>query len=108
MRIVVTSVLGDEQAKALRFYIDVLGFVKKTDILVGEARWLTIVSPDNPGGTDLLLEPDQHPAAKPFKRARVDDSIPFTPFASMMCSTNPSGSAPWACDSCRLSRRWVR
>jgi catechol 2,3-dioxygenase-like lactoylglutathione lyase family enzyme len=81
MRIVVTSVLVDDQAKALRFYTDVLGFVKKTDIPLGEARWLTVVSPDDPGGTELLLEPDQHPAAGPFKRALVEDGIPFTSFA---------------------------
>ena len=81
MRINVTSVLVDDQAKALAFYTDVLGFVKKNDVPVGEHRWLTVVSPDDPEGTELLLEPDQHPAAGPFKRALVDDGIPFTSFA---------------------------
>ena len=81
MRINVTSVLVDDQAKALAFYTDVLGFVKKNDVPVGEHRWLTVVSPDDPDGTELLLEPDQHPAAGPFKRALVDDGIPFTSFA---------------------------
>jgi catechol 2,3-dioxygenase-like lactoylglutathione lyase family enzyme len=81
MRIVVTSVLVDDQEKALRFYTDVLGFVKKEDVPVGEARWLTVVSPDDPDGTELLLEPDGHPAAGPFKRALVEDGIPFTSFA---------------------------
>jgi len=81
MRIVVTSVLVDDQEKALRFYTDVLGFVKKEDIPLGEARWLTVVSPDNPEGTELLLEPDGRPAAKPFKQALVNDGIPFTMFA---------------------------
>jgi catechol 2,3-dioxygenase-like lactoylglutathione lyase family enzyme len=81
MRIVVTSVLVDDQEKALRFYTGVLGFVTKRDIPLGEARWLTVVSPDNPDGTELLLEPDQHPAAGPFKRALVEDGIPFTSFA---------------------------
>jgi catechol 2,3-dioxygenase-like lactoylglutathione lyase family enzyme len=81
MRIVVTSVLVDDQAKALRFYTDVLGFVKKTDIPMGEARWLTVVSPQDPDGTELLLEPDGHPAAAPFKAALVTDGIPFTSFA---------------------------
>jgi catechol 2,3-dioxygenase-like lactoylglutathione lyase family enzyme len=81
MRINVTSVLVDDQDKALRFYTEVLGFVKKTDIPVGEARWLTVVSPEDPEGTELLLEPDGHPAAGPFKRALVDDGIPFTSFA---------------------------
>ncbi len=81
MRITVTSVLVDDQAKALQFYTDVLGFVKKTDIPLGEARWLTVVSPDQPEGPELLLEPDGHPAAKPFKQALVEDGIPFTSFA---------------------------
>jgi catechol 2,3-dioxygenase-like lactoylglutathione lyase family enzyme len=81
VRIYVTSVLVDDQDKALAFYTDVLGFVKKTEIPLGEARWLTIVSPDHPNGTELLLEPDGHPAARPFKRALVEDGIPFTSFA---------------------------
>jgi catechol 2,3-dioxygenase-like lactoylglutathione lyase family enzyme len=81
MRINLTSVLVDDQAKALQFYTDVLGFVKKTDIPLGEARWLTVVSPQQPEGPELLLEPDGHPAAKPFKQALVEDGIPFTSFA---------------------------
>lgn len=80
MKIVVTSVIVDDQAKALTFYTDVLGFVKKHDIPMGESRWLTVVSPDDPDGTELLLEPDQHPAARPFKDALVADGIPFTSF----------------------------
>ena len=81
MRIVVTSVLVDDIAKAHRFYRDVLGFVTKNDIdLGGGARWLTVVSPDDPDGTELLLEPDGHPAAKPFKAALVEDGIPYTSF----------------------------
>jgi catechol 2,3-dioxygenase-like lactoylglutathione lyase family enzyme len=80
VRIVVTSVLVDDQEKALRFYTDVLGFVKKADIPMGEARWLTVVSPDDPDGTELLLEPDSHPAAGPFKAAMVEDGIPYTSF----------------------------
>ena len=81
MRINVTSVLVDDQEKALQFYTQVLGFVKKTEIPVGDARWLTVVSPENPDGTELLLEPDAHPAAGPFKQALVRDGIPFTSFA---------------------------
>src|ERR671919_569876 len=81
MRINVTSVLVDDQDKALRFYTEVLGFVKKTEIPLGEARWLTVVSPEETEGTELLLEPDAHPAAKPFKQALVADGIPFTSFA---------------------------
>jgi catechol 2,3-dioxygenase-like lactoylglutathione lyase family enzyme len=81
VRINLASVLVDDQDKAFRFYTEILGFVKKTDVPVGEARWLTVVSPDDPGGTELLLEPDRHPAAKPFKQALVDDGIPYTSFA---------------------------
>ena len=81
MRINVTSVLVDDQEKALRFYTDVLGFVKKTEIPLGDARWLTVVSPSEPDGVELLLEPDGHPAARPFKEALVADGIPYTSFA---------------------------
>jgi catechol 2,3-dioxygenase-like lactoylglutathione lyase family enzyme len=81
MRINVTSVFVDDQEKALAFYTDVLGFVKKTDLPAGEARWLTVVSPEAPDGVELLLEPDAHPAARPFKEALVGDGIPFTSFA---------------------------
>ena len=81
MRINVTSVLVDDQAKALAFYTDVLGFVKKTDLPAGGARWLTVVSPEAPDGVELLLEPDEHPAARPFKEALVADGMPFTSFA---------------------------
>jgi catechol 2,3-dioxygenase-like lactoylglutathione lyase family enzyme len=69
MRIHLTSVLVDDQEKALRFYTEVLGFVKKRDVPVGDARWLTVVSFEDPEGTELLLEPDGHPAAGPFKQA---------------------------------------
>lgn len=81
MRIALTSILVDDQEKALTFYTEVLGFVKKTEIPLGEARWLTVVSPEEPEGTELLLEPDGHPAAGPFKEALVEDGIPFTSFA---------------------------
>jgi catechol 2,3-dioxygenase-like lactoylglutathione lyase family enzyme len=80
MRIVVTSVLVDDQARAHRFYTDILGFVTRHDIDLGGARWLTVVSPEDPDGTELLLEPDGHPAAKPFKAALVEDGIPYTSF----------------------------
>ena len=81
MKITLTSVLVDDQAKALDFYTYVLGFKKKTDEPVGQHRWLTVVAPDDPNGVELLLEPDEHPAAKPFKAALVEDGIPFTSFA---------------------------
>ena len=81
MRIHLSSVFVDDQDKALRFYTQVLGFIKKTEIPLGEVRWLTVVSPDNPNGTELVLEPDDHPAVKPFKEALVGDGIPATSFA---------------------------
>jgi catechol 2,3-dioxygenase-like lactoylglutathione lyase family enzyme len=81
MKIYVTSVLVDDQEKALQFYTNVLGFVKKNDIPVGEARWLTVVSPENAAGPELLLEPDSHPAVGPFKEALAADGIPVTSFA---------------------------
>src|SRR3954447_18312669 len=81
MRINLTSVLVDGQAKALRFYTEVLGFLPKADFPLGEHRWLTVVSPEDPDGPELLLEPDRHPAVRPFKEALVGDGIPFTSFA---------------------------
>jgi catechol 2,3-dioxygenase-like lactoylglutathione lyase family enzyme len=80
MKITLTSVLVDDQEKALAFYTDILGFRKKTDVPLGVHRWLTVVSPSAPDGVELLLEPDEHPAAKPFKAALVEDGIPFTSF----------------------------
>jgi catechol 2,3-dioxygenase-like lactoylglutathione lyase family enzyme len=81
MRINLASVFVDDQVKALAFYTDVLGFEKKTDLPAGEARWLTVVSPEDPDGVELVLEPDGHPAVGPFKRALLADGIPFTSFA---------------------------
>ena len=80
MKITLTSVLVDDQDKALAFHTDVLGFLPKTEVPLGEHHWLTVVSPDEPEGVELVLEPDEHPAAKPFKAALVDDGIPFTSF----------------------------
>ncbi len=82
MRINITSVFVDDQDKALTFYTDVLGFVVKHDIPMGGTdRWLTVVSPQEPEGTELLLEPSGHPATGPFKTALFTDGIPFTQFA---------------------------
>lgn len=80
MRIVLSSVYVDDQDKALKFYTGVLGFVKKMDIPMGPHRWLTVVSPEDPEGTQLVLEPDGHPAVTPFKKALVADGIPLTSF----------------------------
>jgi len=79
-RIHVTSVFVDDQAKALAFYTDKLGFMAKTDEPAGEARWLTVVGPGEPDGTELLLEPNAHPAAKAYQEALVADGIPCTMF----------------------------
>ncbi|MDC0766109.1 VOC family protein [Streptomyces sp. HD] len=82
MKIHLTSVFVDDQAKALSFYTEILGFVKKYDVPVGEQdRWLTVVSPEEPGGTELLLEPARHPAAKTYRDTLVQDGIPLAQFA---------------------------
>jgi catechol 2,3-dioxygenase-like lactoylglutathione lyase family enzyme len=82
MRVSLASVLVDNQDKALAFYTGVLGFIKKVEVpLGGEFRWLTVVSPEEPDGTQVVLEPDAHPAAGPFKRALMEDGIPWTSFA---------------------------
>ena len=81
IKIVVTSILVDDQQKALSFYTEKLGFKKKNDIPLGEHSWLTVVAPGDPEGVELLLEPDSHPAARPFKQALVEDGIPYTSFA---------------------------
>ena len=81
MKINLASVLVDDQDKALRFYTEILGFTRKTELPLGTHRWLTVVSPEDPDGVELVLEPDEHPAAKPFKDALVQDGIPFTSFA---------------------------
>ena len=80
MRISLTSVFVDDQAKAERFYTDVLGFAKKFDFPVGEFRWLTVVSPEEPEGTQLVLEPDENPAAKAYKDAVYAQGIPVMTF----------------------------
>jgi catechol 2,3-dioxygenase-like lactoylglutathione lyase family enzyme len=81
MRIWVTSVFVDDQPKALDFYTGTLGFRKKAEVPLGESSWLTVVAPDDPDGVQLLLEPDQHPAARAAKAALVADGIPWTSFA---------------------------
>ena len=81
MKITLTSVFVDDQEKALRFYTDVLGFVAKNDLPMGEHRWLTVVSPDQPEGVELVLEPDEHPAARAYKQGLVADGIPYNSFS---------------------------
>ncbi|PZA22591.1 VOC family protein [Modestobacter versicolor] len=81
MKIAMTSIHVDDQDRALRFYTDVLGFVTKHDIPMGEHRWITVVSPEAPDGVELVLEPAGHPAVRPYTEALVADGIPFTAFA---------------------------
>lgn len=80
MKIKVTSVFVNNQEKALKFYTEVLGFVKKSDVSVGEYRWLTVVSPEQPDGVELLLEPNNNPAAKTYQQAIFQQGIPATAF----------------------------
>jgi glyoxylase I family protein len=80
MRIKLTSLMVDDQEKALRFYTDVLGFRTKSDIPVGEYRWITVTSPDGPDDLELALEPNANPAAKAFQDAMFRQSIPLAAF----------------------------
>jgi catechol 2,3-dioxygenase-like lactoylglutathione lyase family enzyme len=81
MRINLTNVFVEDQRKALAFYTEVLGFEKKVDVPLGDDAWLTVVSPEEPDGVQLLLEPSGHPAVGPFKHALVADGIPYASFA---------------------------
>lgn len=81
MKIKLSSVFVDDQEKALKFYTEVLGFVKSKDVPVGEYKWLTVVSPENPDGVELLLEPSDNPATQAFKKAIFEQGIPLTAFA---------------------------
>lgn len=81
MRICITSVFVADQAEALRFYTEILGFIVNDDVPLGEDRWITVISPEDPDGPELLLEPDRHPAVGPFKQALVRDGIPATSFS---------------------------
>lgn len=80
MKIKLTSVYVDDQDKALKFYTEVLGFVKKHDIPVGQFKWLTVVSPEEPDGVELLLEPSDNPATQAFKQALVEQGVPLATF----------------------------
>ncbi|MEH7384415.1 VOC family protein [Bacillus sp. JJ1521] len=80
MKIIVTSLFVDDQDKALNFYSEVLGFEKKHDVPMGEFRWITLVSPEAPEGTELVLEPNNHQAAKEYQKKLFADGIPATMF----------------------------
>ncbi len=81
MKMYLTSVYVDDQDKALKFYTEVLGFLKKSDFPVGQFKWLTVVSPEEPDGVELLLEPNDNPATKPFQKALFEQGIAATSFA---------------------------
>lgn len=80
MKIIVTSIFVEDQDKALKFYTETLGFVKKEDVPMGESRWITLVSLDEEDGTELLLEPNDHPAAREYQKKISADGIPATMF----------------------------
>jgi catechol 2,3-dioxygenase-like lactoylglutathione lyase family enzyme len=80
MKIILTSIFVDDQERALRFYTEVLGFVKKSDVPAGEYRWLTVVSPDDPDGTELLLEPNANPVAQAYQKGIFEQGIPAASF----------------------------
>ncbi|WP_066300992.1 VOC family protein [Bacillus sp. FJAT-29937] len=80
MKIIVKSIFVQDQDKALEFYSETLGFIKKTDVPAGKFRWITLVSPDDQNGTELVLEPNDHPAAKEFQKKIYADGIPATMF----------------------------
>ncbi len=81
MKIFITSVFVENQEKALTFYTGTLGFIKKTDVAAGDYRWLTVVSPEDPGGTELLLEPNVNEVAKIYQNGLVAQGIPVTMFS---------------------------
>lgn len=80
MNIIVTSLFVEDQDQALNFYTETLSFVKKNDIPMGEFRWITVVSPDEQNGTELVLEPNVHPAAKEYQQKIFAEGIPATMF----------------------------
>jgi len=82
MKIKLSSIFVDDQGKALSFYTKVLGFIKKQDFPVGEFKWLTVVSPGEPEGTELLLEPNDNAAAKTYQEAMFEQGIPLASFAT--------------------------
>jgi len=81
VKIKLSSVIVDDQDKALKFYTEVLGFVKKTEFPAGKFKWLTVVSPDGPADVELALEPNENPAARTYQKALFDQGIPLTAFA---------------------------
>lgn len=81
MKIYLTSVFVDDQDKALKFYTEALGFLKKSDVPVGQFKWLTVASPEEPDGVELLLEPNDNPATRPFQKSLFEQGIAAASFA---------------------------
>lgn len=80
MKIIITKIFVNDQDKALEFYTEMLGFVKKNDVAAGEYRWLTVVSPDDQNGTELLLEQNDNPVAQAYQKGIFEQGIPATSF----------------------------
>lgn len=80
MKIIVTSIFVEDQDKALQFYSETLGFVKKHDVPAGEFRWITLVSPEDQDGTEIVLEPNNNPIAKDYQNRLFEEGIPVTMF----------------------------
>ena len=106
MKINLTSVLLDDQDKALRFYTEILGFRKKIEIPVGKDRWLTVVSPADPDGTELVLEPDSYPAVGPFKQAWWPTVFRSPRSLSTTFRRSMSDSQHWVFDLRNSPLRW--
>ena len=96
MKIFVTQVFVEDQEKALEFYTKVLGFKKKNDVPLGKDRWLTVTSPSDEDGVELLLEPSSHPAVPPFKDAMAKDGIPYASFSVDNLETKHDQLENWA------------
>ena len=107
MMIDLSSVLVDDQRVALRFYTEVLGFVKKTEVPMGEHAWLTVVSPEDPDGTELVLEPSDHPAVVPFKKRSSRTGSRTRRSPSRTCRRNTTDLSLPGSDSSRHRRAWA-
>jgi hypothetical protein len=106
LRIIVISILVEDQDKALGFYTGVLGFVKKTDVPLGKFRWLTVVSSENPDGVELLLEPNENPAARTFQKALFEQGIRSRRSGSTIWSESTRGCGSSRSSSARRRPGW--
>ena len=108
MKIKLTSVFVDDQDKALEFYTNILGFVKKRDIPLGQAKWLTVVSSEDPGGTELALEPNENSATKTFQNALFEQGIPLTAFQVDDVQKDYERMKSWVSSLSRSQQKWDR